>query len=258
MTADLRWIWPVLAAPFIGSFLGVLITRLPQGQPVALDRSRCLHCRTALGVPDLVPVLSYVALRGRCRHCGQGIGAFHPAIELAATAVAVVAASVAADPGRLWIDCALGWTLLTLGWIDHVSLLLPDVLTLPLLLAGLVVTWLGQPEAVTDHAAAATLGYLSFQALAWGYRRLRGWDGLGGGDAKLIAAAGAWCGLAALPWIVVWSALFGLVVALAGAVRSRRLDARVQIPFGPCIGAAFWMIWLLPGLAELMGPTGWG
>lgn len=253
MSVDPRWVWPawvlpLLAAPFVGSFLGVLITRLPHGQPIALDRSRCPHCRTALGVPDLVPVLSYAALRGRCRHCGRGIGVFHPAVELAALALAVVAASVETAPGRLWIDCALGWTLLALAWIDQASLLLPDLLTLPLLLAGLAVTWLEQPMDVADHALAAALGYLAFQGLAWGYRRLRGWDGLGGGDAKLIAAAGAWCGLADLPWIIFWSAVFGLLVALAGAVRSGRLSARAQIPFGPCIAAAFWVGWLLPGL----------
>ncbi|HQT75535.1 MAG TPA: prepilin peptidase, partial [Rhodopila sp.] len=102
MSVDPRWVWPawvlpLLAAPFVGSFLGVLITRLPHGQPIALDRSRCPHCRTALGVPDLVPVLSYAALRGRCRHCGRGIGVFHPAVELAALALAVVAASVLVD-----------------------------------------------------------------------------------------------------------------------------------------------------------------
>jgi leader peptidase (prepilin peptidase)/N-methyltransferase len=246
------WLWPVLAAPFVGSFLGVLVARLPSGQPVVLGRSRCPRCGAALGVPDLLPLLSYAALRGRCRHCQQQIGIFHPAVELAALAIALCAAWADPDAARLWIDCGLGWTLLALGWIDQVSLLLPDMLTLPLILAGLVVTWLERPAAVPDHALAAALGYLSFQALALGYRHLRGQDGLGGGDAKLIAAAGAWCGLSDLPPIIFSSAVLGLIIALAGAVRQRRLDVRLQIPFGPCIAAAFWLAWLLPALPARM------
>ena len=242
------WLWPVLAAPFIGSFLGVLILRLPTGQPVALARSACARCDAPLGVRDLVPLLSYLALRGRCRRCGAPIGVFHPAVELAAVAVAGCAAWAETDPLRLWIACGLGWSLLALAWIDLISLLLPDVLTLPLIPAGLLVTWAWQPDDVVMHVVAAVLGYTLFELLALGYRRLRGRDGLGGGDAKLIAAAGAWCGLSDLPAIILLSALFGLTAALLGAIRAGRLDPRLQVPFGPSIAAAFWMVWLFPGL----------
>ena len=162
--------------------------------------------RHRLGAIDLVPLLSFAALRGPCRHCRQPIGRFHPAIELAATAVALWAVLADPEPERVWADCGLGWTLLTLAWIDWTDLLLPDVLTLPLLLAGLALTLAWDPDALADHCLASVLAYLSFQGLAFAYRRLRGWDGLGGGDAKLVAAAGAWCGLAALPFVVLGSA----------------------------------------------------
>ena len=249
------WLWPILMSPFIGSFMGVLIMRLPAGRPVVLSRSACAQCGATLGARDLVPLLSYLVLRGQCRHCRRPIARFHPAVELAALIVAVCAACIEADPVRLWVDCALGWTLLTLSWIDHTSLLLPDVLTLPLLAAGVLVTFIWQPDDVLAHGLAAALAYASFEVLAFTYRRLRGWDGLGGGDAKLIAAAGAWCGLLDLPAIIFASALFGLLVALFGAVRAGRLNARAQIPFGPCIAAAFWLIWLLPNLSDRLIAT---
>jgi leader peptidase (prepilin peptidase) / N-methyltransferase len=246
---------PLLVAPFVGSFLGVLILRLPAGAPVVFARSACNRCGSRLDALDLVPLASYALLRGRCRHCGQAIGWFNPAVELAAVAVAlwaVLAEQNIAEPdiAELWAGCVLGWTLLALTWIDWTELLLPDVLTLPLLLAGLGLTSAWEPDALTDHCLSAALGYLAFQGLAAGYRWLRGRDGLGGGDAKLIAAAGAWCGLAALPFIVLTSALLGLLAALGLAVAGAGMTSRTQIPFGPCIALAFWLAWIHPGLVE--------
>jgi leader peptidase (prepilin peptidase) / N-methyltransferase len=244
------WLWPVLVAPFVGSFLGVLIRRLPADRPVVFARSACPHCGTSLTARDMMPLASYVALRGQCRHCRQPIGLFHPAVELAAVAVALWAAWADPDPARLWADCGLGWALLTLTWIDLEHFLLPDVVTLPLLVAGLALTYLKQPAALADHCVATALAYLSFQALAFGYRRLRGRDGLGGGDAKLLAAAGAWCGLAPLPFIVLGSALTGLLAALGLALTGRAVTSRTAIPFGPCIALAFWLAWLHGGLLD--------
>jgi leader peptidase (prepilin peptidase)/N-methyltransferase len=250
-------LWPLLAAPFIGSFLGVLITRLPGRVPLAMARSACPHCDRRLGPIDLVPLLSYIVLRGRCRHCGNPIGLFYPGVELAALAVAIMAVAADPDPSRVWVNCALGWTLLTLAWIDWIAFRLPDVLTLPLLVAGLALTWLRDPEALTDHSFAAAAAYLAFQGIALAYRRLRGFDGLGGGDAKLIAAAGAWCGLTALPLVVLASALIGLLAALGLALAGRTVTSTTRIPFGPCIALAFWLIWtqgtLVDDVIQLFG-----
>jgi leader peptidase (prepilin peptidase)/N-methyltransferase len=240
----------LLAAPIVGSFLGVLITRLPARAPVALARSACPHCGTPLGALDLVPLISFVVLGGRCRHCRAPIGRFYPAVELAATAVALWAVLVDPGPGRVWADCELGWTLLTLAWIDWTDFLLPDALTLPLIPVGLTLTWISNPDALTDHCLATVLAYLSFQGLALAYRRLRGRDGLGGGDAKLIAGAGAWCGLAVLPLVVLGSALFGLLAALGLALVGRSVTSTTRIPFGPCIALAFWLVWMHGDLAE--------
>ncbi|HEX4174227.1 MAG TPA: prepilin peptidase, partial [Acetobacteraceae bacterium] len=119
----------ILAAPIIGSFLGVLIRRLPEGRPIAFARSRCDACANVLTASELVPLASYVLQRGRCRHCGAAIQPFYPIIEGAAVLVAAWAILAEADPARQWLDCALGWTLLTLSWIDFRCMWLPDVLT---------------------------------------------------------------------------------------------------------------------------------
>ena len=241
------WLWPLLAAPSVGSFLGVLITRLPTRTPVVFARSGCPQCGNRLAAIDMVPLFSFLLLRGRCRQCHAPIGLFHPAIELAATAVALWATLADPQPGRIWVDCGLGWTLLTLAWIDWSYFLLPDVLTLPLLLAGLGLTFAWEPAALSDHSIASVLAYLSFQGLGYAYRRLRGRDGLGGGDAKLIAAASAWCGMAALPFVVLGSALLGLLAALGLALAGRTVTSTTRIPFGPCIALTFWLVWLHGG-----------
>jgi leader peptidase (prepilin peptidase) / N-methyltransferase len=233
---------PALVAPIIGSLLGVLIVRLPLGLPVIIARSRCDTCHRALEPLDLVPLLSYAALRGRCRTCRAPIGRQHLAVELAAIGVALWAMTVDAQPAVLWIDCGLGWMLLTLAWIDWRHLRLPDVLTLPLLLAGLAVTWLVAPEDVTDHALGALLGYLGFRVLAWAYKAIRGRDGLGLGDAKLLAASGAWLGWMALPHVILLAAVCGIAVAMITAWWRGRLDGAATIPFGPCLSLAIWIV----------------
>ena len=181
----------LIVAPVVGSWLGVLIRRLPEGRPVALARSACESCGHELQALELVPVASYLLLHGRCRACGAPIGLFHLWIELAAIAVASWAVL---EPGdevpRLLASCVLGWMLLTAAWIDAEHFVLPDVITLPTLLIGLVATWWLDPSAIADHAAASIIGYLAFRGIGIAYRRWRGRDGLGQGDAKLFG--GGW------------------------------------------------------------------
>src|SRR5258708_4054476 len=121
--------WPavIILALFIGSFLGVLVQRLPQGEGVVAGRSRCPRCGAQLAAYDLIPILSWLALRGRCRTCRAPIGLFYPVIELAAVVIAIWATLVTSG-WVLWTSCALGWILLTLAIIDWRHHLLPDVL----------------------------------------------------------------------------------------------------------------------------------
>jgi leader peptidase (prepilin peptidase)/N-methyltransferase len=239
-------IWPLmlLLAPVIGSFLGVLVRRLPCDRPVVFARSACESCGTVLTARDLIPLVSYGLQRGRCRHCGATIGRFHPVIELAAIGVALWAMTID-DGDWLIADCVLGWILLALAICDWRSYRLPDALTLPLILLGLATTWWLRPEELTAHALAAALVYTTFRALAWLYRRLREREGLGQGDAKLVAAAGAWVGLAPLSDVVLAAAAIGLVLAAILALSTgRSLSGQTVLPFGPCLAFATWLVWL--------------
>ena len=237
--------WSALvAAPFVGSFLGVLVRRLPEGRPIAGGRSRCEYCQAVLAVRDLVPLVSWLAARGRCRFCGHTLSWFYPGVELAALAVALIA--VVADGGEgTWLDCLLGWWLLALGWIDLRKWLLPDALSLPLIIAGLCAAAALAPEQLTDRSLGAALGYLSLRAIALLYRLLRGREGLGHGDAKLLAASGAWVGASALPQVVLGAALSALFAAGCLRLAGIRLGARSALPFGPFLALATWLTWLI-------------
>jgi len=241
---------PLLLSPFIGSFLGVVIRRLPLGRPITLARSACEGCGRVLPARDLVPLLSFAVLRGRCRFCRAGIARFHVWIELGAIAVAAWATLRTTEPGALWADCALGWSLLALAWIDRDHLRLPDVITLPLVALGLLATWWLDPDATTDHALAAAVGYLAFRGVALAYHMLRRREGLGQGDAKLLAAAGAWVGLAGLPTVVLGAAVIALSVTLMQRLFQRH-TADTPIPFGPYLALATWLVRLY-GAADLV------
>ena len=224
--------------------MGTLVLREPDGwQGVLAGRSACPSCGTRLGVLDLVPLVSWLASRGRCRHCGGNVSAFYPLVEVAAGALGAVA--LASDQGSAGLLAALlGWWLLALALIDLRSWRLPDLLTLPLLAVGLGAAALGllpSTDLVRSLAGAAT-GYLVLAGIGWAYRRLRGREGLGLGDAKLLAAAGAWLGVEPLPELVLVAAVLGLGLAL---LRAWPLRAETAVPFGPPLALAFWGLFLV-------------
>lgn len=241
--------WYLAAAGLpVGSFVGVVIDRLPEDDAVARGRSRCGHCGATLTVADLIPLASWIAARGRCRHCGAPIGWFYPAVELAALAIAVLSLTV--DRGfAAWVDAALGWWLLTLAWIDWRHMILPDALTLPLVLLGLAVRGVLTPEDLGDPVLGVICGYLGLRGVAWVYRRLRGREGLGRGDAKLLAAAGAWVGASGLPGVLFAAAIAALAAAGGMMLAGNRVDRHTALPFGPFLAVATWLVWLYGPIA---------
>src|SRR5207302_954372 len=173
----------------------------------------------------------------------QPLGWFYPGVELAALAVALGAVLI--DGGqRVWLDCLLGRWLLTLGWIDLRTWLLPDALTLPLIIAGLAASFMFDPDQLVNRALGAALGYASLITVAALYRALRGREGLGGGDAKLLAASGAWLGAAGLPQVILLAALSALAAAACLRLAGVRLGIHSALPFGPFLALATWVLWL--------------
>jgi leader peptidase (prepilin peptidase)/N-methyltransferase len=243
MTWSFHQLTALLAAPFVGSFLSVLVVRLPLAEPVVVGRSRCPACGHRLGPLELLPVLSWLLRCARCRYCSGAISLLYPAMELAAAMVVLWSAAVV-DGWLLWLSCLLGWALLALAASDLRDMTLPDALTLPLLPAGLAVAaWL-DPALLPDHVAGAAAGFVLLYGINLGYRRLRGRDGLGLGDAKLLASAGAWLGWQALPSVLLIAASAALAGAAAAGLAGHRLTAGSALPFGVFLCLAFWIVWL--------------
>lgn len=217
--------------------------RLPLDLPIVIGRSRCRSCGYALSPRDLIPLISWLLLRGRCRHCGKRISPLYPALELAAVAVAAWAALVLED-WLFWATCGLGWTLLALVATDLRSFILPDRLTLPLIAAGLAVTYAIDAAQLPHHLIGAVTGFGLLYLLGWLYRRFRGRAGLGLGDAKLSAAAGAWLGWAALPSVLLIAAVSALLSVAGWRLSGRTLGAADPVPFGAFLAFGFWIVWL--------------
>lgn len=243
MTGWNDWLWPVLAAPFIGSFLGCVVARLPSGRSIVWSRSACDLCDHPLDARDLVPIVSWLASRGRCRYCGGKIGLRLLLTELGALAIALWAASVA-QGAALWASCLLGWMLFALALIDIDESVLPDVLTLSLLVLGFAATAYLAPAQLTNCAIGAAAGFIFFAALRWIYRMLRRREGLGLGDAKLLAASGAWVAWTGLPSVVLVAAAATLAFVLVAAVRGEAIAGDRRIPFGPALCFGTWIVWL--------------
>jgi len=271
-------VWPitllgavVLLGLIVGSFLNVVAYRLPimmelawRAQCAELDPnsvpvpaharngrfdlawppSTCPSCGQRIAAIHNVPVLSYLALRGRCAGCGYRISLRYPSVETAAAILGVV---VAYAFGPTWQTvAALGftWSLLALTLIDLDHKLLPDSITLPLLWAGVVIAAfpVGDKPLFTDlHSSVvgAVAGYLSLWTVYQLFKLITGKEGMGYGDFKLLAAIGAWLGWQKLPLVILLSAVVGSVVGV-GLIAGGR-SRHVPIPFGPYLAAAGWV-----------------
>ena len=157
----------LLCAPIVGSFAGVVVDRTARGENFTTGRSHCEACGRDLQPFDLVPVFSWLALRGRCRYCRAGIRPSHLLIELAAVGIAVSAFLFSTGPA-LWAGCLLGWTLLVMGLIDLKTLKLPDFGNYLLIAGGLAVTYALAADAAIDHAIGAVSGFLTLFAVSPG------------------------------------------------------------------------------------------
>ena len=236
--------WIILGlSPFVGSFLGVLILRLPEGQGVIAGRSNCTDCKHVLGVLDLVPILSWVVLKGKCRHCQRRISGFYPTIEIAATVMAFWALVVTSGPVQI-ITVLLGWVLLALAMIDFRKFILLDVLTLPLIPLGFATVYYLNPGEVVNSLIGAAAGFVALFMIGALYKALRQREGLGFGDVKLFAAAGAWAGWAGLSGVLMWAVVFAFLFLGVRKTLGHALKSTTKIPFGAFLSLGIWLVWL--------------
>lgn len=243
LDSPLVWLLILLFSLAVGSFLNVVIYRLPLqlrrawGEVVpqvnlAWPRSHCPQCSQTLNWWHNLPLISWLLLRGRCAHCHTPISVRYPLVELSAALLAIlfIAQWGINSLTAAWILWA--WVLLCLAVIDARDYLLPDVLTLPLMWAGLVLHWQFSSELMFNQAFLGVLvGYLSLWSVYWLFKLLTGKEGLGFGDFKLLAALGAWLGAPMLLPIILLAALSGLIWALLLKI-VQRWQAQ-PIPFGP-------------------------
>jgi len=236
-----RVLWPALSLALgliVGSFANVCIHRIPLGESVVSPRSRCPSCRAPIAAADNVPLLSYLALRGRCRHCGARIAWRYPAVEGANALLYLGVALRDGLSGQAVVDMALVTALLVLSLIDLDHQILPNVITRPGIALAIAASFaLHGARAALGSALAAAAGYLAFALVAFVYRRLRRVEGLGQGDWKLAAMLGAFLGWQKMLLTVFLASLAGTVVGLALMALGAR-DSRQRLPLGTFLGAA--------------------
>lgn len=250
----------------VGSFLNVVILRLPrmleagwqaearelldlpaadnpQGRKLSLTHpaSCCPGCGAAIRPWQNIPVLSWLALRGRCASCRTAISIQYPLVELLSAAVSAVCVWRFGWSLQLAAALLFSWMLIALTVIDLRETLLPDDLTLPLMWIGLAASTVGLFIGMSASIWGAIAGYLSLWSIYHLFRIVTGKHGMGYGDFKLMAALGAWFGAAALPLMLLLSSLVGALVGLSLIV-FRKHDRNVPIPFGPYLAGAGWLM----------------
>ncbi len=252
----------------IGSFLNVVVHRLPVMAQRELDnyiaheagkdlphpdrfnlmvpRSACPHCGHQITALENIPIVSWLALRGKCSACKAPISPRYPIVE---AVTGLLSAVLVWHFGSGWLglaSLAFAYFLIAMTLIDYDTKTLPDDLTYPLLWLGLLVNLNGTIVPLRDAVIGAMAGYLALWAVYWLFKLATGKEGMGYGDFKLLAALGAWMGWAMLPTIIILSSVVGAIVGISLIVFARR-DRNNPIPFGPYLAAAG-MIALLYGI----------
>lgn len=252
MTIDPVWGWAVLLGVLglvFGSFIATLAIRWPAGRAISHGRSECDSCGKGLRAGELVPVLSYLLQRGRCRGCGAPIRMNHVLTELIGGAIGVAAAIASPDPAGA-AGAVFGWLLLTLAALDVAALWLPNALTVALAATGLGTGLLGLNPPLDERLIGGAAGFGVLWLVAWGYKRLCGRQGLGGGDPKLFGGIGLWLGWHALPLVLLAACLIGFAGIFGLMLGGHKVTATDRLPFGVMLAAAAFAVWL--GLA--IGP----
>jgi leader peptidase (prepilin peptidase)/N-methyltransferase len=233
-SADWGTFGVVVAALFgltVGSFLNVVIHRLPRGESLVAPRSRCPSCGAPIAARDNFPVLSWLILRGRCRACRAPIGVRYPAIELANAVLWALVFRFAPSWGDAASGALLASACLALLAIDYDHQILPDWITLPGIAAGLALSFASVMRTPLSALLGAALGAGGLWLVAFAYEKIAGQEGMGLGDVKMLGMVGAFLGPAGVVVTILAASLSGSVVGLA-LILSKGGDGKTRLPFG--------------------------
>jgi leader peptidase (prepilin peptidase)/N-methyltransferase len=242
------WTHPVLifyafvVGAVVGSFLNVVIYRVPRRLSIVRPGSACPACGSPIAWIDNLPILSWLLLRGRCRSCAAPISVRYPLVEGAAGALAAVAVSLYGLTPVAVEVAVFAWLSLALALIDLEHQILPDVMTYPAIAFGLVFSWFGGLTSFVDSVAGAVVGAALPMTVIVVYKLLRGIEGMGWGDVKYLAAIGAVVGLQGCLMVLVVAAVLGALVGGALIVTGRG-SGKTALPFGTFLAVAviFWL-----------------
>ncbi len=237
--------WLVLAVlgACLGSFINVVIYRVPRQESLVRPRSRCPACGRMIPASENIPVLSYLLLRGRCRGCSMRIPLRYPAVELLGAGLTVAATITADTPLAAVVRTVFVLALLAVVFIDFDFRIIPDSITLPGTAAGLLWSLVG-PLPARDALLGTLAGGGTLLLVAWGYERLTGREGMGLGDVKLMAMVGACLGWTGAFGTLLAGSLVGSLVGL-GLILARRGNRLTALPFGTFLAPAAWLVMFL-------------
>ncbi|WP_020683278.1 prepilin peptidase [Marinobacterium rhizophilum] len=263
-------VFTFVVALLVGSFLNVVIHRLPlmmerEWQAMATDTgshseepaseafnlavpaSRCPHCQHRIRWYENIPLISYLALGGKCSACSAPISIRYPMVELLTALVSSYVIWHFGFNSTGFSLVALSWALIVLTFIDVDHQLLPDRITLPLIWLGLIINSFTLFTTLESALWGAVVGYLALWSIYWLFKLMTGKEGMGYGDFKLLAALGAWCGVEQLPLIILLSSVVGILLAMA-LILLRKHQVANPLPFGPYLAIAGWVaiIWGRP------------
>lgn len=220
----------------IGSFLNVCIYRIPAALSIVRPGSSCPGCHTMIAFYDNIPILSYLWLRGRCRHCSTRIALRYPLVELLGALFAVASVQAFGFTLHALVVFAFIATLLVVTFIDLDHRIIPDVISLPGIPFFFAAAFALPDIAWQSRLIGIVAGGGSLLAVAWGYQALTGREGMGGGDIKLLAMIGAVIGWQGVLFTLFAASVVGTVVGVLAMLRSGK-DMRLAIPFGPFLAA---------------------
>lgn len=242
--------WPTLLisgafGAVLGSFLNVCIFRMPRGISVVTPPSACPSCKERIRPHDNIPVLGWLWLRGKCRSCRARISPRYPVIEALTAGVFVFLVWWYGTTWALLPALYFSAAVIVVTLIDFDARIIPDSITLPGTVLGILASFL-RPISLVDSLVGAALGFLLLLGIAWGYKKLTGTDGMGGGDIKFAAMLGAFLGWTGLLLTVFLASLIGTVVGVALMVVGRG-GRKTALPFGTFLAPAGWFTYVWGG-----------